>query len=274
MKRFSVLLGLVCISFIVPKYAGAIDVWDATGGHVDDNNGTDNELASGSEQLHDLQAVGGTADQDWYRIGQLPYSSYEVIVDGLTEEVASIPATTSGQAIQVDLVDGAGTLISSGYAFSQIGAARSLRFRNQTATEEDNQYVRVTSGSSGGCTTTCTTNAQYRILFRETTLMAPRFNNSGTQTTVLILQNGSNSSVAGTARFFNATGTLLGSSTFSLNAHGTLVLPTNTVTGVSGQSGSITIDHSGRYGQLTGKAVALEPSTGFAFDTIVGPKIN
>lgn len=194
-----------------------------------------------------------------------------MIADGLTEEVASIPAATAADPLQLDLVDSGGTLISSGYAFSGIGAARTLRFRNTTATEVSNQYVRVMTGTDG-CTTTCTTNAEYRILFRETTLLVPRFNNSGSQTTVLILQNGSSSSVSGTIRFWDSAGTSVGSSNFSISARGTVVLATQTV--AAGQSGSITIDHFGRYGALTGKAVALEPSTGFTFDTPVLPKLN
>ena len=32
-------------------------------------------------------------------------------------------------------------------------------------------------------------------------------------------------------------------------------------------AGTITITHDGRYGDLQGKGVALEPSTGFSFDT-------
>jgi hypothetical protein len=32
-------------------------------------------------------------------------------------------------------------------------------------------------------------------------------------------------------------------------------------------SGSITLSHDGRYGELAGKAIALEPATGFSFDT-------
>jgi len=273
MKRLAV-FGAISVLFLCPRFAAAIDPWDQTTGHVDDNSGTDNELASGSEQIHDLQAVGGTADQDWYLIGQLPYSSYEVIVDGLTEPVASIPATQTADPIQVDLVDSGGTLINSGYAFSSIGAARSLRIRNTTAAEVTNQYIRVMTGTDG-CTTTCGANAQYRILQRETTLLLPRFNNSGTQTTVLILQNGSNNSITVTARFWSATGTLLASSaSTSIAAHGALVLPTQTVSGANGQSGTVTIDHTGRYGTVTGKGVALEPSTGFTFDTVIVPKFN
>lgn len=272
MRKLSVLLSLACISLIIPRVASATDVWDLSG--PDGGNFTDNELASGSEQVHDLQNTGGVADQDWYLIGQLPYSSYEVVVDGLTEEVAIIPAgTNAGNAMGVDLVDSAGSLVVSGYAFSNIGAARSLRFRNQTATEVDNQYVRV-QGAANGCTTTCTTNAEYRILLRETTLMASRFNNSGTQTTILILQNGGRDTANGTVRFWNSSGTLLASSTFSILSHGGMVLNTSGIAGATGAQGSITIDHTGRFGQLTGKAVALEPSTGFTFDTLVVPKFN
>lgn len=32
-------------------------------------------------------------------------------------------------------------------------------------------------------------------------------------------------------------------------------------------SGSTTMAHDGRYGDLQGKSVALEPATGFSFDT-------
>jgi hypothetical protein len=275
MRRSSI-AGLLCLVALAPVSARAIDVWDLSG--ADGNSGTDNELANGSAQTHDLQNNAAVADQDWYLVGQLPYSSYEVIVDGLTEEVAIIPTgTTAANALQVDLVDSGGTLINSGYAFSSIGAARTLRFRNATSTELTTQYVRVMSGANG-CTTTCSTNAEYRIQLRETTLMAPRFNNSGGQVTVVMLQNsapivtGSPSSVAGTVRFWNAAGTLLASQNVSLPANGGVVLNTSTVTGAGGASGFVTFDHLGRYGQITGKAVALEPATGFTFDTAFVPK--
>jgi len=39
------------------------------------------------------------------------------------------------------------------------------------------------------------------------------------------------------------------------------------VPGVSGNSGTVTVSHNGRYGDLAGKVVALEPSTGFSFDS-------
>jgi hypothetical protein len=36
---------------------------------------------------------------------------------------------------------------------------------------------------------------------------------------------------------------------------------------LAGASGSITVAHDGPYGGLAGKAVALEPGTGFSFDS-------
>jgi hypothetical protein len=263
MKKIGI-AGLLCLAALAPVSARAIDVWDLSGS--DGNAGTDNELANGSAQVHDLQNNGGVADQDWYLIGQLPYSSYEVIVDGLTEEVASIPASTADDFLRLDLVDSTGTLINSGYAFSSIGAARTLRFRNATATEITNQYIRVQSAVDG-CTTTCTTNAEYRIQLRETTLTAPRFNNTATQTTVVLLQNGSTGSVTGTLRFWSTGGTLLASQALTLPSQGGVVLNTASVSGAAGASGFMTLDHLGRYGQVTGKAVALEPASGFTFDT-------
>ncbi len=262
-----VVLVMLAVGIGAPTLVTAIDVWDASGS--DGNSGTDNELASGSAQVHDLQNNGGVADQDWFLVGQHPYSSYEVIVDGLTEEVASIPASTATDAIGLDRVDSGGTILGSATGISTIGAGRTLRFRNTTAAEITNNYIRVQSAADG-CTTTCTTNAEYRIQMRETTLMAPRFNNSGTQITVLLLQNGGPASAAYTVRYWNSGGTLLASTTGTLVSRGSAVITTSAV--VPALSGTITIDHLGRYGEVTGKAVALEPATGFSFDTPLVPK--
>src|SRR4029450_11524436 len=39
------------------------------------------------------------------------------------------------------------------------------------------------------------------------------------------------------------------------------------VPALAGQGGSVTIAHNARYGDLSGKTVALEPATGFSFDS-------
>jgi hypothetical protein len=110
----------------------------------------------------------------------------------------------------------------------------------------------------------------YRIRFDETTGAIPRFNDSGTQVTVLMLQNPTDGTIGGTAYFWDVAGTQLALHPFVLAAHSTLVLDTATVPGLAGQSGTITVGHDGRYGELSGKAVALEPATGFSFDSHMG----
>jgi hypothetical protein len=57
----------------------------------------------------------------------------------------------------------------------------------------------------------------------------------------------------------------------SVLEHGVTVLNTGTVPALAGNSGSATIAQLGGYGALTGKAVAVEPATGFTFDTAITP---
>jgi hypothetical protein len=132
-----------------------------------------------------------------------------------------------------------------------------------------NEHIRV---RSGGCTTTCGAHDVYRIRAYETTYTIPRFNNSGTQITVLILQNPRSHAISGTIYFWNGAGALLGSSAFTLSGKATLVLSTASVSGVAGASGAITIAHDGGYGDLSGKTVALEPATGLSFDSPMEPR--
>ena len=46
----------------------------------------------------------------------------------------------------------------------------------------------------------------------------------------------------------------------------------NTANVVNGVSGHITVVHDGRHGDLAGKSVALEPATGFSFDSPMVPR--
>ena len=212
------------------------------------------ELTHGADQTEDLDA-----GLDLYRLGQKPFESYEVIVD----------STAGNPALLLDRMDAAATtVLQAGIPVTAaIGHSRSLRFENATASSVDDQRVRVSCPS-------CSVNDSYRIRVRETTLTVPRFNQSGTQTTILILQNTTDTTITGHVYFWSAAGTLLnaGGALFSVAAHGAVVLSAGSVPGVPGQSGTATITHDGRYGGLSGKAVALEPSTGFTFDTPVLPR--
>lgn len=239
--------------------AARADVWDVQTNN-DNTPATVNELVHGSDQMHDLGTLPGpVADQDWFRLSQKPYSSYEIVVDGASGDlgIAQLARTNAAGSAALQMSEPIG-----------VGYARSLRFVNDAATVVDAERI-VVSGPS--CGTVCGSDDVYRLRAYETTYAVPRFNNSGTQVTVLIIQNPTNYTIAGTARFWSAAGALLGSNGFNLTPKSTLVLQTQTI--VPSASGSITVTNNGRYGDLTGKAVALEPSTGFSFDSPMLPRV-
>jgi hypothetical protein len=110
----------------------------------------------------------------------------------------------------------------------------------------------------------------YEIQLLDTTLFVPRWNNTATQTTVLVLQNTANHEMFGTVSFHDAAGVLLTTVDVSVPQHGVHLLQTASVPALQGKSGSATISQA-PYAALVGKAVALEPATGFAFDTAIVP---
>jgi hypothetical protein len=99
----------------------------------------------------------------------------------------------------------------------------------------------------------------------ETTGSIPRFNNSGTQVTVLLLQNPTDYQINGTVYFWENGGSFLASQGFTLDPKALFVF--NTASVAPGFAGAITVTQDGRFGDLQGKSVALEPATGFSFDT-------
>jgi uncharacterized repeat protein (TIGR01451 family) len=223
----------------------------------------DGELTHGMDQLYDLAAnPGPVADEDVFRINQKPYSSYEVVVDATSGDIGA-----AGPLLQRIGADGSTVLQNSlpvGAGFS-----RSLRWRNTSASEVEGEVVRI---RSAGCGTDCGTDDVYRIRVYETTYAVPRFNNAGTQVTVLILQNPTNDPISGEAYFRITSGAPVAVHPFSLNPKATLILNTATLPGASGVSGAIAVAHNGGYASLVGKTVALEPSTGFSFDSPLEPR--
>jgi uncharacterized repeat protein (TIGR01451 family) len=220
----------------------------------------DAELVHGSQIAGNLEAIlpGFVPDQeDPYRIRQAPYHSYEVVVDGTSGDIGS------GAGPALDLVASDGTTVVLSSTPAGAGSSRSLRFENATGTAIDDQWVRL---RSAGCTF-CEAEDVYRLRAFDTTYRIVRFNNSATQITILLVQNPTGLPVAGHAQFWNAAGTLLASQPFSMAPRGAFVLNTSSVGGLSGRSGSVTVSHDAPYGALYGKAVAVEPATGFTFDT-------
>ena len=93
------------------------------------------------------------------------------------------------------------------------------------------QLIRVRSGA---CGTGCGPDDVYRIRMRETTGRIPRFNNSATQATIVVLQNPSDGTVAGTMRFWRANGGLAASQAFSLGPHALSIVNSSGIPGPRG----------------------------------------
>jgi hypothetical protein len=261
MTRATVGLLLAGGLLLLPVAGGADDRWEAGSFTTDDSNTTHNELVPGTVQKgHDLQ---GAPDQDWMVFRAKARHSYEARVSS-GSTIWTTPVC--GNCATFDRVDSTGIVLTAGLAD---GAANS--FQPSTLT------VRWISFASGDeflravGQTNFTALDTYDVELYDTTYLLPRFNNSATQVTVLLVQNTTDATVTGNIDFYNPSGLLLGSQPMNLAAQGLLVLNTATVGGVAGQGGSAAIAHLGGYGALAGKAVALEPATGFTFDTELRP---
>lgn len=266
MNRLMLILsvGAVAAALITPAASMAADRWENNDNGPWQSGITDNEMTPGSIQEHDME---GAADEDWIILSQRPFSSYEVRVDGMSDGLTL--TTGAGDALAVDLVESDGTVVATGYSMNPAAVDRRVTFANNAATANDNQQMRISSAFCNPCTAAA---SGYTIRLFDTTYNIPRFNNSASQITVLILQNSLSSSVSATAHFFNGSGTLLASQALTIAAHGTSVVNTSTIGGLAGQSGAIIVTSSGGYAGLSGKAVALEPGTGFTFDTMMTPR--
>lgn len=220
---------------------------------------TDNVSLEMSELVHAatiLRAFGSASTEHFYWLAQRPFASYEIVVDATSGDVAS--------PLLSRLAGDGTTVLQNAVGVSGIGFSRSLRFVNDSPAPETGELIRV---ASGGCGTGCGPDDVYRIRLRETTARIARFNNSATQGTVVILQNASSDPITGTMRFWRATGVPAASQAFTLPPRGLTVVNTGAIPGLAGTSGSVTVVHDGPYGALVGKSVALEPATGFSFDT-------
>jgi hypothetical protein len=221
---------------------------------ADDDGGTlqVSELVHGALRVTDL-AAGPLSDADLYLLLREPWSSYEVVVDGASGDLGSAGPVL--ERVAADL----STVLQSSVA-AGTGTVRSLRVENDTALPVLD-YVRV---RSNGCTTDCGADDTYRIRLRETTGHIPRFNESGGQRTILILQNRTGAPVSAHATYWGASGQALGRTEVTVPARGVSVVPSPASS--LGSSGSITVSTDAPYGALVGKAVALDPA-GLAFDT-------
>jgi len=215
------------------------------------------ELIHGSTQRADLAAdPGPVADVDLYRLGQSPGASYEVVVDGTSGDV--------GPGLLLERLAADDVTVLQTATPVGAGSSLSLRWENLVPAPVLGEYIRV---GNAACGTACGVDDVYRISAYETTCSLPRFNNSETQATVVLLQNAASYPVAGRIYFRDVGGALLYTQAFSVGGRGLYVLNSASVPALQGRGGTATVSNDGRYGDLKGKAVALEPATGFTFDT-------
>jgi hypothetical protein len=212
------------------------------------------EIAHGTRREDDLGAQPAVRS---YLLAQEPRASYEIVVDATSGDIAAAAGPL------VEHVAGDGLTVLGSSAPVGTGPSRSLRVVNASASRQID-FVRVTSAS---CGTDCGSDDVYALRAYETTLRATRFNNSGSQTTIVLLQNGGSGAVSGEVHFWSPAGAPLAGHPFTLGPRELLVLSAASLPQLSGQGGSITISHDGPHGTLAGKAVAIEPATGFSFDT-------
>ena len=232
----------------------------AIGQIVDDDDGPGQELVHGSSEVRALASLpGNVPNPSLFRIAQRAGASYEVLVDEASGDVAP--------PVLERVSSGLTTVLQTGVA-SGSGPAVALRWENR-GSPELTQWIRV---RSGGCQTNCGADDTFRVRAYETTMSLPRFFASGSQLTVVVLQNPGARTLTGHVDFWGAAGALLGTRAFSLGPRASVTFDVASVAGVAGQSGSATVTHDGGYGELAGKAVALEPTTGFSFDTPLMPR--
>jgi hypothetical protein len=269
--RKSVLCSMAVAFFGLAGPCGASDAWEI---QQDGDFFTENVLQHGIPQLqHDLQGTGADLDEDWYGIRTKLNHSYEARVSGFYWDNGGcqIPpcplfarVTFQGNVLTPGVPSGDDTL------YYDPGLAKGLAVRwiadSADETGPGGEFLRAT-GEQGGSTDVRT----YDIVFYDTTLFVPRFNNSGTQTTIFILQNTTNETVTGFVYFFDGTGAPLASVALNVVEHGVQVFNTAAIPELAGHSGSATIAQLGGYGAIAGKAVAVEPATGFTFDTAITP---
>jgi hypothetical protein len=238
---------------------------------ADDSTGaTTNLLRPGDVQFgHDLQ--GPPTDRDFAIVVGKARHSYEVRTSSLFWE-----ATCTGPVCEcvepvcganLDRVDSAGTILTRSERSNEDparGAGSIGRTTRWIASADSTDFVRVLA--VGGMSTQV-----YDVAFADTTLFLPRWNASATQSTYLFLQSTTNVPVSGFVYFHDEAGVLLASEPVSVPRHGLQVIATTSIAALAGRSGSATIAQLGGYGALVGKAVALEPGTGFTFDTPLVP---
>ena len=240
--------------------AAANDPWELD--PQDDSQAARAHILPGQVQTRrDLEGGGAAAiDQDWVKIYSQPRHSYEARVSGG-------PLWSQGGFVgaQLDLMDATPAVLAAANG-DEFANLRGQSVRWIVGGPNPTEWLLRMTGPPAAQTA-----VPYTLELHDTTYSIPRWNNTGTQSTFFFIQNNKGLPVSGNIYFFNASGTMLHDRSFALPANALLVLNTSTITPIFGSSGSALVAHGGGRGALSGKAVALEPATGFTFDTAMTP---
>ena len=247
----------------------AADPWETPGIFgSDDTFESRNTLSHGSAQVHDLDQSGGVSvDQDWMIVPTIAGHSYEARLNSMVR----FDWGTCNQCAQFERVSAAGAVLTDDVSTVNEGNLteesydRSVRWMATASTTND--YVRV----RGDASFTSGPDAIYTVRFWDTTYSIPRWNNANGQVTVFLVNSLIQAPAAVRIDFYSSTGTLLASHAATINPNSLLSVSAGSIPALAGQSGHAYVAHTAGYGGLAGKAVALEPGTGFSFDTQMVP---
>ena len=256
-----------CFAFAVIAISSNVlahDDWDPAGA-TDQTSATTRNLLlhAAPAQEHDLQNQSSVPDHDWFVLNVTGNRSFEVRIVNTTRTTLTADPTN----LRRHAADGSVLQTSVPLGTSTNAYARTLRWIE--ASRPVSTHIHVTNADPVNPTLPAGANAKYTIKLYETTLYCPRYNNSGSQVSVLIVQHSAPEvgSCSYTARFNAANGTETGATTLALDTEQMSVINTAALTGLPGTSGSAFIAHTCGVGGLKAKLVALEPATGFSFDT-------
>ncbi|MET0554173.1 MAG: hypothetical protein ABW221_14115 [Vicinamibacteria bacterium] len=270
-KKRLVGVALALAAVAVARPAHARDPWEygpLSDDGVNEFGLTGNTLSPGLAQMHDLyDFFKGTNDQDWSTVPTVRYHSYEARVSGYSADFATTPC--SGCA-QFERVDRSGAILTEDVGVVNGGPGtgngpandRSVRWIASTSANSTFDFVRVRGSADPEDETHV-----YTIRYWDTTYRVPRWNAANGQTTVLVVTSLVQANVAARIQFFGEDASLVTTVEAILTRNKPLVYSSASNFALTGKSGFALIAHNGGYGALTGKAVSLDPATGFTFDT-------
>ncbi|MET0555467.1 MAG: ELWxxDGT repeat protein [Vicinamibacteria bacterium] len=179
-------------------------------------------------------------------------ASYEAVLD----------ATGGAPSYRLQRLAGAQAAPPGFFIDEAVGRSPSLRWWSGALAQVETRFLRVATmdGAPG------TPDQVYRLRLYETTLRGPRFQNSGSNRTSLVLHNASDEPVTGEAAFHDQDGLVRQLLPLSLPARGTSVTALWELPAIQGLAGSLTIAHDAPHGSLSGKTVTVDVETGLAFD--------